>query len=59
MDRIEGGPSWMESTFYDVSARPDAETGPTYEQLKPMLQQLLAQRFHLQTHMEEKEMNGY
>ena len=58
-DRIEGGPSWMESTFYDVSARPDAEKGPTYEQLKPMLQQLLAQRFHLRTHMEEKEMKGY
>ena len=59
MDQIEGGPSWMDSTFYDVSARPDAEKGPTYEQLKPMLQQLLAQRFHLQAHTEEKEMKGY
>src|SRR6185437_6197754 len=58
-DRIEGGPSWMDSTFHDVSAKPNAEKGPTYEQLKPMLQQLLAQRFHLQTHMEEKEMKGY
>ncbi len=39
----------MNSTVYDVSARPDAEKGPTYEQLQPMLQQLLAERFHLQT----------
>ena len=59
MDRVEGGPSWMGSTFYDVSARPNAEKGPTYEQLKPMLQHLLSQRFHLQTHTEEKEMKGY
>jgi uncharacterized protein (TIGR03435 family) len=49
----------MDSTVYDVSAKPDAETGPTYEQLKPMLQQLLAERFHLQTHTEEKEVKGY
>lgn len=59
MDQIEGGPSWMNSTFYDVSAKPDADKGPTYDQLRPMLQQLLAQRFHLQTHTTEKEMKGY
>lgn len=58
-DQLQGRPSWMDSTVYDVSAKPDAEKGPTYEQLKPMLQQLLAQRFHLQVHTEEKEMKGY
>lgn len=57
--QIEGQPAWMDSTFYDVSAKPDAEKGPTYEQLKPMLQQLLAQRFHLQTHPDQKLMKGY
>ena len=57
--QIEGQPEWMGSTLYDVSANPDSEKGPTYEQLKPMLQQLLAQRFHLQTRTEEKEMKGY
>lgn len=57
--QIEGQPAWMGSTLYDVSAKPDSEKGPTYEQLKPMLQHLLAQRFHLQTHTEEKEMKGY
>lgn len=57
--QIEGQPAWMESTVYDVSAKPDSEKGPTYDQLKPMLQQLLAQRFHLQTHAGEKEMKGY
>lgn len=58
-DQIEGAPSWMASTVYDVSARPDAQKGPTYDQLKVMLQQLLVQRFHLQEHTEEKDMKGY
>jgi uncharacterized protein (TIGR03435 family) len=57
--QIQGKPAWMGSTVYDVSAKPDAEKAPTYEQLKPMMQQLLAQRFHLQTHTEEKQMKGY
>ena len=57
--QIKGEPEWMGSTLYAVSAKPDAETGPTYKQLKPMLQHLLAQRFHLQTHMEAKEVKGY
>lgn len=57
--QLEGRPTWMSSTLYDVSAKPDAENGPTYEQLKPMLQQLLAQRFHLQTHTVQKDMKGY
>jgi len=49
----------MESTLYDVSAKPDSEKGPTYDQLKPMLQQLLAQRFNLLTHGDKREMKGY
>jgi uncharacterized protein (TIGR03435 family) len=57
--QIEGDPAWMSSTLYDVSAKPDTEKGPTYEQLKPMLQQLLVQRFHLQTHTDQKEVKGY
>jgi uncharacterized protein (TIGR03435 family) len=57
--QLDGQPGWMGSTVYDVSAKPDADKGPNYEELRPMLQQLLAQRFHLQTHANEKEMKGY
>jgi uncharacterized protein (TIGR03435 family) len=52
-------PSWSDSTLYDVSAKPEGETALTYEQLKPLLQQLLEQRFHLKVHHETKYVKGY
>ena len=52
-------PSWSDSTLYDVSAKPEGETALTYEQLKPLLQQLLEQRFHLTVHHETKYFKGY
>lgn len=52
-------PSWSDSTLYDVSAKPEGETPLTYERLKPLLQQLLEQRFHLTVHHETKEIKGY
>jgi uncharacterized protein (TIGR03435 family) len=52
-------PSWSDSTLYDVSAKPEGETSLTYEHLKPLLQQLLEQRFHLTVHHETKYFKGY
>ncbi len=54
-----GAPGWAESTLYDVSAKPEGNVGLTYEQLKPALQNLLKERFHLQAHIERRERNGY
>src|ERR1700689_980342 len=42
-DKILGGPSWLETDRFDVSARAPAGSAP--EQAKFMLQTLLAERF--------------
>ncbi len=59
---IVGGPSWLDTERYDISAKPDAGalSGPlTQEQMKPMIQALLAERFKLATHPESKEATIY
>lgn len=42
------GPAWMHTTQFDVVA--NVPPGTTAEQLRKMLQSLLAERFHLQVH---------
>jgi uncharacterized protein (TIGR03435 family) len=50
---------WIESQSYDVSAKPEGAQGLTYEQLRPMLQKLLEERFKLKVHRESKDSQGY
>lgn len=48
--RVNGGPAWMETQFYDVVAKlPD---GATEKQIPAMLQAMLAERFDLKVHWE-------
>ena len=56
--QILGGPNWLGAEHYDVTAKPESEMSLTYEQLKPRLQQLLAQRFKLAIHRETKDFSG-
>jgi uncharacterized protein (TIGR03435 family) len=58
-NQISGKPNWLESEHYDVAAKPEVGIALTREQLKPMLQDLLQQRFHLQIHRETKMVRGY
>lgn len=58
-DRVSGGPDWIDRQDYDISARPAGDAGLSYEQLRPLLQQLLQDRFHLQCHRLTKGFNGY
>ena len=55
---MEGGPSWMPSEYYSLSARAD---GPARTEMLagPMLQALLEERFRLQSHREMREMPVY
>ena len=46
--QIIGGPAWMESDKYDITAKPDGEGQPSEKQWKTMLQKLLADRFQAQ-----------
>jgi bla regulator protein blaR1 len=57
--QITKGPSWLESERYDVTAKPDVGGMPNPEQLKMMIQQLLADRFQLTFHREKKELSVY
>ena len=59
-DQIKG-PAWLmdfsSMTYYDVIATMPPET--TKEQFQKMLQNLLAQRFHLAFHTEDRNFAGY
>jgi uncharacterized protein (TIGR03435 family) len=63
--QIEGGPGWMGSRAFDVSAKVDAETAAHWskmtqsevdEERHSMTRSLLADRFHLKLHHETREM---
>jgi uncharacterized protein (TIGR03435 family) len=55
---MEGGPSWMRSEYYSLSAKAD---GPVRTEMLagPMLQGLLEERFRLTTHREMREIPVY
>ncbi len=55
--QVSGGPAWIDSTPYDIVAKP--ETKPSQSELPVMLQGLLADRFRLRVHHETKEMPIY
>jgi len=55
--QISGGPAWIESLRYDISAKPDHKPKEDEESL--MLQALLADRFQLKIHHETKELPIY
>jgi uncharacterized protein (TIGR03435 family) len=51
------GPDWMSSTRFDIDAK--LPQGATADQISEMLQALLADRFALKQHREQKEMPMY
>ena len=57
--QLAGVTNWMRSTRYDVVARAPGDTAPTNEQARTMLQTLLAERFRLKVHMENRESSVY
>ncbi len=56
---ISGGPAWIESDRYDVLAATPGETKPNLDQQMAMLRKLLADRFQLTFHRQEKELSIY
>lgn len=57
--QLSGGPAWMETDKYDVTGRPDVPGQPNQDQMKIMIQKLLADRFQLKFHREKKELTVY
>jgi uncharacterized protein (TIGR03435 family) len=56
-DKILGGPSWLETDRFDIVAK--APAGTTQDKAKLMLQSLLADRFKLVVHKDEKSIPGF
>jgi uncharacterized protein (TIGR03435 family) len=59
MKQIVGGPDWLEKDRYDIAAVPDQEGAPNVQQLRLMVQKLLASRFNLKFHHEQRELSAY
>jgi uncharacterized protein (TIGR03435 family) len=57
--QLSGAPDWLDSEFFDISAKAADGTHLTYEELQPLLQQLLQDRFHLEAHRETRNLPGY
>jgi uncharacterized protein (TIGR03435 family) len=55
---ISGGPAWINSDGYDINAKA-ADSTVGIDQLRPMLQTLLEDRFKLMVHRETKEVPVY
>lgn len=53
------GPPWLDSDFYDIEAKPEEGIKLSPDELKPRLQSLLTERFHLAAHFETKTVRGY
>ncbi len=56
---MPGGPAWIESDRFDIVGEIPGETQPPRAQLLLMFQALLADRFKLKFHREQKEMTVY
>ncbi len=55
--QIAGGPSWIETDRFDIDAK--APTAVPQDQMLPMIQSLLAERFHLALHHEQRPTSIY
>src|SRR5438105_11740860 len=56
-EKVAGGPFWLETDRFDILAK--APTSVTPANTKLMLRSLLADRFKLVTHSEDKPMNAW
>jgi len=56
-ERVYGGPTWLEMDRFDIVAK--LPPGSNTESHKKMLQELLAERFHLKIHTDTKPLAAY
>lgn len=56
---ISGGPTWVDSDHYDILAETPSEIRPNLDEQMSMLRKLLADRFKLTFHREQKEFSVY
>ena len=59
LQAISGGPKWVVSDHYDILAKAPGEIRPNLGEQMSMLRNLLADRFKLTFHREQKELSIY
>ncbi len=57
--QVLGGPAWLRTERYDIAAKIDSPGTVSLEQLRPMLQRMLADRFQLKFRREAQELPRY
>ncbi len=57
--QVSGGAAWTESEKFDMAGKPDVPGQPNVDQMKTMIQKLLADRFQLKFHFEKRELPVY
>jgi uncharacterized protein (TIGR03435 family) len=57
--QIVGAPAWFETEKFDITAKPDIKGTPSKQQLEAMVQTLIADRFNLTFHHDQKELPVY
>ncbi len=57
--QVAGGPDWITTERYDVLAKAPAGMNPTQQEIKPMLQALLTDRFQLRFHRETRDLPAF
>jgi uncharacterized protein (TIGR03435 family) len=57
--QVVGAPAWADSEKFDIQAKPDTPGMPGMNQMKAMLQKLLADRFSLASHKDSRELAAY
>lgn len=57
--QVSGGPSWLDTDKFDILGKPDTEGQPSTKQLGIILQKLLADRFKLVIHHDQRELTVY
>jgi uncharacterized protein (TIGR03435 family) len=57
--QVTGGPPWTDSDVFTIVAKTEGEDTPKLEDVRTMLQALLADRFQLQLHRDKKELSVY
>jgi uncharacterized protein (TIGR03435 family) len=57
--QVSAAPGWADTLIYEISATTPGDAVPTQDQVRPMLQALLADRFQLKVHSDTKELPLY
>lgn len=52
-------PDWAQSVKFDIAAKTGSAVPLTYEQMKPLMQKMMAERFGMTFHRETREVQGY